>query len=210
MNVHASSLSENVQQFIMQSENCDSNEHVDVLDNVVDDDDAEVDSLDSNCGDIEGLHLTHRTTHVVPPLGNSSDMSSIEVNNNTSINKSDRQWVIPGAIYQASLYVDKESTRPQQYARDTLSVNVIFVDKESMILALGLHHLINRVEFKVRRSSTTRFSTSCKLCKSCRFFMHAKCYGLVWRVKWWKPVHTCRMDFRTHGPRTATSKTIGA
>lgn len=59
---------------------------------------------------------------------------------------SKKQWVIPGALYQASLPVN-DSPDCARSKRDALSVGGIFSNKDSMKIAIGLYHLSNRVEY---------------------------------------------------------------
>ncbi|XP_057803635.1 uncharacterized protein LOC131018968 [Salvia miltiorrhiza] len=189
-------------------------ENIDDIDFYLDDGDEvsdDQDSLDDLDDDLQqDVPTVVRSRHIVPPLPSSSfvndglDDQSINVDTSSM-----RQWIIPGAMNQASLPVDG-AIDVELYSRDSLAVGSTYMDKDSMITALGLYHLKNRVEFVVSRSSTSRFNANCKYPDECQFLMRATASGTVWRVIKWIAPHTCQMDFRHHGPRTVSSKIIGA
>ncbi|XP_057786783.1 uncharacterized protein LOC131004175 [Salvia miltiorrhiza] len=120
-----------------------------------------------------------------------------------------QQWIILGALYQASLPCE-ELGITKGFNRDTLSEGSTFMDKERLKTALGLYHLVNRVEFIVERSDKCRFSVVCKYSEQCPFLLRATTHGTVWKVIKWVAPHSCQIDLRNHGPRTVLARTIRA
>ncbi|XP_057808684.1 uncharacterized protein LOC131023157 [Salvia miltiorrhiza] len=167
------------------------------------------DSLDDEDDELEDdVPSRIRSQHIVPALPHSSVNDVVEDQNFGVHTSARRQWIIPSAIYQASLPVDV-AVDLDLYSRDGLCVGSTFMDKDSMVTALGLYHLKNRVEYVVKRSSPSRFSATCKYPDQCHFLMRGSASGTIWRVFKWSAPHTCQMDFRQHGPRTLSSKIIG-
>ncbi|XP_057770812.1 uncharacterized protein LOC130990604 [Salvia miltiorrhiza] len=168
------------------------------------------DSLDDEDDELEDdVPSRVISRHIVPALPHSSVNDVVDDQNFVVHTSARRQWIIPGAVYQASLPIDS-AVDLELYSRDGLCVGSTFMDKESMVTALGLYHLKNRVEYVVKRSSPSRFSATCKYPDDCNFLMRGSASGTVWRVFKWSAPHTCQMDFRHHGPRTLSSKVIGA
>lgn len=135
----------------------------------------------------------------VPTLHISSDSSSAYHNGT-------KQWVIPGASYQASLPCDDVVVQPER-VRGELACGSTFDSKDMMTEAVGLYHLRNCLEFRTKRSDMTRFHIVCKNEKRCKFSMRSKGYGLSWRVEEWVP-HTCEFDLRTGSHPKVSSKAV--
>lgn len=101
-----------------------------------------------------------------------------------------RQWIIPEALLETSLPLNRLGADLSVNTSDTLLLGTIFDSKDSMILTLGLYHLHNRVEYRAERSSKTRFGAHCRYKDKCQFLMRASANGEQWRVFKWNAPHT--------------------
>ncbi|KAH6775008.1 hypothetical protein C2S52_012569 [Perilla frutescens var. hirtella] len=150
-----------------------------------------------------------RATEIVTPSEIShNDEEDLQDDTWEETNAHGRQWIITGALYQASIPFDKVGVEVN--SRDKLCEGATFMSKEEMITALGLYHLVNHVDYRAERSSTTRFGVVCKHKDHCAFFMRATAHGTVWRVIKWNAPHTCQIDLTRHSPPMVSSKNWGA
>ncbi|KAL8534016.1 hypothetical protein ACS0TY_010144 [Phlomoides rotata] len=119
--------------------------------------------------------------------------------------KSSRLWHIPGS----SSYVPPPSV-DDSYVNEcpgVLSDDSTFISKHEMQTSVGYYHLLNRVEYRVKRSNARRWYLKCKF-EDCEFMFHALGSHDLWRTS--KFPHTCRVDPDRSAPRSLPSKVIGS
>ncbi|KAH6780077.1 hypothetical protein C2S52_011314 [Perilla frutescens var. hirtella] len=172
------------------------------------DDDGEEVHADEEADDLDGCCGMHRTPG--PPSVSRCETDDVQDDAFEVSCGHGWQWIIPGALYQSTLPLNDLGIDLSVNTRDTLCLGATFSSKDSMITSLGLYHLLNRVEYRIERSSKTRFSILCRYKERYTFSMRASAQGEQWRVFQWDMPHSCQEDFCDNGQRTIASKIIGA
>ncbi|KAH6767415.1 hypothetical protein C2S52_018398 [Perilla frutescens var. hirtella] len=172
------------------------------------DDDREEVHADEEADDLDGCCGMHRKPG--PPSVSRCETDDVQDDVFEVSCGHGRQWIIPGALYQAALPLNDLGIDLSVNTCDTLCLGATFSSKDSMITSLGLYHLLNRVEYKIERFSKTQFSVLCRHKDRCTFSMRASAQGEQWRVFQWDVPHSCQEDFCDNGHRTIASKIIGA
>ncbi|KAH6787285.1 hypothetical protein C2S52_006837 [Perilla frutescens var. hirtella] len=170
------------------------------------DDDGKEVHADEEADDLDGCCGMHRMPG--PPSVSRCETDDVQDDAFEVSCGHGRQWIIPGALYQAALPLNDLGIDLSVNTRDTLCLGATFSSKDSMITSLGLYHLLNRVEYRIERSSKTQFSVLCRHKDRYTFSMRTSAQGEQWRVFQWDVPHSCQEDFCDNGQRTIASKII--
>ncbi|XVF83079.1 hypothetical protein PTKIN_Ptkin16aG0103800 [Pterospermum kingtungense] len=88
-----------------------------------------------------------------------------------------------------------------------LYVDAEFMSKDDLIMCIGKRALKERFEFRVKRSSKTRYVASCVV-EYCTFEVRAVGVGNLWKVKKFVKEHTCHSDLGRQAARRILGKII--
>ncbi|PHT35850.1 hypothetical protein CQW23_23550 [Capsicum baccatum] len=90
-----------------------------------------------------------------------------------------------------------------------VNVKLIFIDKQNMMTCMSNIAIRHNIQFKVIKSSTTRYSLQC-LDDNYVWQFHASkiVNSLLFQVTTYEKAHSCSVDFITSNHRNATSKVI--
>ncbi|KAL6558672.1 hypothetical protein OROMI_019022 [Orobanche minor] len=170
--------------------------HEDFQDEYLDDDDVGTQEEDL-CGSNRHNVLLLQTTQ-----------GSVQGSSNVG-----RQWTIQGASFHRLAPSENLETAIVEVADcrvDKIAKDVIFNNKASMIVSVGLYHLLQHLEFETKKSSPQRYVLVCKHNKDvCPFILRAKSLGKAWVVDVWC-THTCEKDLRYHADPTILSKVLAS
>ncbi|KAK3206797.1 hypothetical protein Dsin_020843 [Dipteronia sinensis] len=102
------------------------------------------------------------------------------------------RWTIPGSRLYSIQPIRSKDLFEDQGDQGQLYKGQIFKDKQTLRGVVGLYALEERFEYKVRRSSHTRFATTCRK-KGCEWVITAGKLknGTYWHVKSFVKEHTC-------------------
>ncbi|XP_047251406.1 uncharacterized protein LOC124886606 [Capsicum annuum] len=113
-------------------------------------------------------------------------------------------------VRQKKRILDVETTLLRHNASlNEVNVKSIFIDKQNMMASMSNIAITHNIQFKVIKSSTTRYSVRC-LDNNCVWWFHASkiADSLLFRVTTYEKAHSCLTDFITSDHRNATSKVI--
>ncbi|KAH6789148.1 hypothetical protein C2S51_004154 [Perilla frutescens var. frutescens] len=119
-----------------------------------------------------------------------------------------RNWVIPMANFNNA--VPLAWAEPSVANIGALFVGAIFRRKDDLSIAVGMHHMQNRVEYSVYRSSSKRLQFVCKHGNGCPFMLRAVARDGIWIVYKLDINHTCHMDLSRTPPLQVSTRVIAA
>ncbi|KAL8552978.1 hypothetical protein ACS0TY_001593 [Phlomoides rotata] len=120
--------------------------------------------------------------------------------------KTSRPWNIPGIPYSSP--IKSVDVHCVDDTPGVLSDDSTFMSKQEMQTSVGYYHLLNAVEYRVKRSNSSRWYLKCKFV-DCEFVFRAIGIHDLWRTSKFIP-HTCRVNPDCTAPRSLPSKVIGA
>ncbi|KAH6815696.1 hypothetical protein C2S51_020516 [Perilla frutescens var. frutescens] len=130
----------------------------------------------------------YRLRRSVPEVGTSCDIDDVQDDNWDDTCQHGRQWIIPGALYQATLPLNRLGIDMTVNMSDTLCLDAIFESKESMINALE-----NGAYKKLLDADPTRWAR-CKSPVRRYEFMTSNCAEcLNGRLRWARRLPVCTL-----------------